>query len=98
MIAAQGLVRPDDVEARFRVTDVLLLGHSNGGFMAYRLACEIPERITALASLAGAGLADPGDCRVSDVPVDVLQVHGLNDDTMPLMALSRSFFCSTGVT
>lgn len=35
-------------------TRIYVMGHSNGGFMTERLACELGERITAAASLAGA--------------------------------------------
>jgi polyhydroxybutyrate depolymerase len=54
---------------------VVVLGHSNGGFMAYRLACEDPVRFPAIASLAGAMPWDPADCEPG-APVAVLQMHG----------------------
>jgi polyhydroxybutyrate depolymerase len=60
---------------------VYLLGHSNGGYMSYRLACEAGDRITALASLAGATYGDPAQCKGTD-PVSVLQIHGTDDDTV----------------
>ena len=58
---------------------VYLLGHSNGGYMSYRLACDASDRITALASLAGATFVDPANCGASE-PVSVLQIHGTQDD------------------
>lgn len=61
---------------------VYLFGHSNGGFMSYRMACDTPERITAIASLAGATFKDPSDCDPSE-PVSVLQIHGTDDATIP---------------
>ena len=60
---------------------VTLLGHSNGGFMSYRLACEEGERFAALASLAGATWKDDSKCD-STAPVSVLQIHGTNDETI----------------
>jgi polyhydroxybutyrate depolymerase len=33
---------------------VYVAGHSNGGILAYRLACELPERIAAIAANAAA--------------------------------------------
>lgn len=56
---------------------VYLLGFSNGGFMAHRLACRIPERLTAVASLAGAGIDGTGGegCAPGSSPA-VLEVHG----------------------
>ena len=58
-----------------------LMGHSNGGFMAYRMACEHPEKIASIATLAGATFQDPADC-VGVGPVHVLQIHGTSDATI----------------
>lgn len=57
---------------------VYLVGHSNGGFMAYRAACDHADQITAIVSLAGAATADPAQCTPSR-PVSVLQIHGTAD-------------------
>lgn len=77
----RGLI--DEAVARLSVdTDrVVLLGHSNGGFMAYRMACEPDSPVTALVSIAGSGWLDPDDCEASH-PVSVLQVHGELDDVV----------------
>lgn len=73
----------DQVSAEFNVDPkaVFLVGHSNGGFMSYRMACEHAETIAGIASLAGATFADTTDCNPSE-PVSVLQVHGTNDKTI----------------
>ena len=60
---------------------VFLAGHSNGGFMSYRMACEHADTIAGIASLAGASFADEDDCAPSE-PVSVLQVHGTSDETI----------------
>jgi polyhydroxybutyrate depolymerase len=57
------------------------VGHSNGGFMAHRLACEAPGRIAGIASLAGATFFDPGLCDAADT-TSVLQIHGTFDTTI----------------
>ncbi|MHB8872226.1 MAG: CE1 family esterase [Myxococcaceae bacterium] len=57
---------------------VYVIGHSNGGFMAYRLACEHPEDFAAIVSLAGATFADSARCAPAS-PVSVLQIHGEAD-------------------
>lgn len=62
-------------------TRVYVYGHSNGGFMSYRLACELSDRITAIVSLAGADYLGATDC-VPSQPVSVLQVHGTLDETI----------------
>lgn len=56
-------------------------GHSNGGFMCYRMACEYPQVIASIASLAGATFFTPGDCAQAS-PVHVLQIHGTADETI----------------
>ncbi|WP_062520297.1 alpha/beta hydrolase family esterase [Demequina silvatica] len=59
---------------------VAVLGVSNGGFMAYRLACEHADLLAAIASIAGSS-APPSGCDAS-TPVSVLEVHGTADDTI----------------
>jgi pimeloyl-ACP methyl ester carboxylesterase len=45
-----------DVSARHAVDPrrVFIVGHSNGGFMAHRMACEASDLVAAVVSLAGA--------------------------------------------
>jgi polyhydroxybutyrate depolymerase len=62
------------VEAQYTVNRVYLVGHSNGGFMAYRMACDHADQITAIVSLAGAATG----CTPAR-PVSVLQIHGTDD-------------------
>ncbi len=78
-----GLV--DQVSAAYSVDPrrVYAVGHSNGGYMAYRLACERAEVFAAITSLAGAAaFQDPSTC-VPSAPVSVLQIHGDADQTVP---------------
>lgn len=73
----------DDISATYDVDPkrIFLMGHSNGGFMSYRMACDKADRIAAIASLAGATFSDPAKCAPSE-PVSVLQVHGTSDGTI----------------
>lgn len=73
----------DEIEAVYNVDParVYLFGHSNGGFMAYRLVCEHAERFAAMISLAGAPALDTDSCAPTQ-PVSVLQIHGDADDTV----------------
>lgn len=59
---------------------VYAAGASNGAFMAYRMACEAPDRVTAIASVGGA-MALEG-C-APDQPVSVLAIHGTEDGHVP---------------
>lgn len=60
---------------------VHFIGHSNGGFMSYRMACDHADAIASIVSLAGGTFADPADCAPSE-PVAVLQIHGTADTTI----------------
>lgn len=60
---------------------VYVFGHSNGGFMALRLACDAAPSVTAVASLAGSLRPDPNLC-VPSRPVSVLSIHGMKDDVV----------------
>ena len=62
-------------------TRVWVVGHSNGGMMAYRLACELSARVTAIGVAAGALAID--SCSPSR-PVSALHVHGELDTVVPL--------------
>ena len=73
----------DSVSAQYDVDPkrIYFMGHSNGGFMSYRMACELSDRVAAVASLAGATFLDTSQCTPSQ-PVSVLQVHGTADATI----------------
>jgi len=73
----------DDVAARYNVDParVYMVGHSNGGFMSHRMACDRADRVAAIVSLAGATWADQAQCQPSE-PVAILQVHGDDDATI----------------
>ncbi len=60
---------------------VAAVGHSNGGFMAYRLACEAVPGLIAIVSLAGGAYANADDCRAPS-PLSVLQIHGNRDQVI----------------
>lgn len=57
---------------------VAAVGHSNGGFMAYRLACEAVPDLIAIVSLAGGAYASADSCRAPSM-LSVLQIHGDRD-------------------
>jgi polyhydroxybutyrate depolymerase len=73
----------DEIVAHYPVDPkrVYLVGHSNGGFMSYRMACDHADKIAAIASLAGAMWQDASKCQPSG-PVNVLQIHGTSDTSV----------------
>jgi len=46
--------------------------------MSYRMACEYPNLLAGIASLAGATFRNPDHCTPSE-PVNILQIHGTAD-------------------
>lgn len=84
--------RPDDVKFVAAVLDDLMTrahvdskrvyatGVSNGGMMCYRLAAELPDRIAAIAPVAGT-MAVPMPERVRPMPV--MHFHGTADAIVP---------------
>jgi polyhydroxybutyrate depolymerase len=58
---------------------IFIIGHSNGGFMAHRLACDHADLFTGIVSVAGASTV--GACEPSR-GIAVLQIHGTNDTTI----------------
>ena len=73
----------EEVKAKYNVDTkkIYIFGHSNGGFMANRMACEMGEQIAAVASLAGGAYKDPGKCAKA-APVNYLQIHATDDETI----------------
>lgn len=73
----------NDMESKYSIDRkrIYFVGHSNGGFMSYRMACKHSDRIAAIASLAGATFLNSSDCAANN-PVNVLQVHGTSDTTI----------------
>lgn len=73
-----GLVRDISAEYNVDTRRIYLLGHSNGGFMSHRLACERADLFAGLVGIAGATWANEANCKPSE-PVSVLQIHGTAD-------------------
>lgn len=73
----------DHMAAKYNVDPnrIYAVGHSNGGFMSYRLACDLSSRFAAVVSLEGAMWNDVSRCRPSE-PVSILEVHGTSDDVV----------------
>ncbi len=62
-------------------------GMSNGGFMSYELACKVPEKFAAIASVTGSMVSNI-DCDLNTSGMPVLQIHGTDD---PIVDYDGSF-------
>jgi polyhydroxybutyrate depolymerase len=65
-----------------RLTPVVVVGFSNGAFMAHRLACDV-ERVGAIVAIAGAVPAEGDPPCAPKHPVRVIVVHGDADGVVP---------------
>jgi polyhydroxybutyrate depolymerase len=84
--------KEDDVELSSLIIDSLsstysidpnriwAIGHSNGGMMAYRLACDLSDKISGVAIVGGALMDD--SC-TPEKPVSIMHIHGDLDETIP---------------
>jgi len=72
----------EEVKRNFNVDEnrIYATGISNGGIMSYRLACEIADKIAAIAPVAPPAV--PLDCAPSK-PVPVMHIHGTADPCAP---------------
>ncbi|MFO1186197.1 MAG: PHB depolymerase family esterase [Alphaproteobacteria bacterium] len=70
----------DDLAKRYVIdrARVYATGHSNGGMISWRLACERPDLVAAIAPNAGAARLETLHC-VKGPPVPVLHFHGTAD-------------------
>lgn len=57
-------------------------GISNGGFMSFRLACELSDRIAAIGAITAANPA-ASDCSAPEFPIAVLIMNGTDDWLVP---------------
>jgi len=76
-----GLIKEISARASVDPKRVYFVGHSNGGFMSYRMACEHADLVAGIVSLAGATFAARTDCQPSE-PVAILEIHGTADGTV----------------
>jgi polyhydroxybutyrate depolymerase len=89
--------------ARFRadlgVSDVFIMGYSNGGQMAYRMALEHPDEVTAIAAVAAnLPTLDNCICRDTQRPIAAMIVNGTNDPINPYDGGPQGWFGFSGGT
>jgi polyhydroxybutyrate depolymerase len=58
---------------------VVVVGHSNGGMMAYRLACDADAKVYGVASVAGTNMAGCQPTRL----LSFMEIHGTADRVVP---------------
>lgn len=70
----------ESIQAQYNIDPqrIHLIGHSNGGFMCHRMACEAPAKFASVVSISGAMWNDPANCQ-PEAPIHVLNIHGTFD-------------------
>jgi len=66
-------------------------GMSNGGFMSYTLACQLSNRIAAIASVTGTMVTPNLNACNAQHPTPVMQIHGTADPTVPYLGNPQGF-------
>ncbi|MCX6129905.1 MAG: alpha/beta hydrolase-fold protein [Proteobacteria bacterium] len=76
------LIREAELTAPIDPDRVIIMGHSNGGFMSYRLLCDYPELIWGIVPISGVFFKSAELCKNPQART-ILQIHGLDDKTVP---------------
>ena len=74
----------DDIVQNFDIdlNKVYACGMSNGGYMSYRLACDLSDKITAFGSVTGNFMINAGsvnDCQDQNRDIPIIHLHGTSD-------------------
>ena len=87
-----------DLTYNINLNRVYSTGMSNGGFMSHTLACELSNRITAIASVTGSIFTTQygSNCHPTR-PVPMMQIHGTLDPTVPYIGSSTMMHIDTVV-
>ena len=74
----------DDIISNFNINPnrIYACGLSNGGYMAYELACELADRITAFGSVTGNFMLNGNQECNNDREIPIIHFHGTNDNVV----------------
>jgi polyhydroxybutyrate depolymerase len=75
----------EEISANYNVNAnrIYSTGMSNGGYMSFLLACQLSDRIAAIASVTGSMTPQTYTACNPSHPTPVLQIHGTADGTVP---------------
>lgn len=76
----------DTISSKYSINldRVFACGFSNGGFMAYKLACQLGHRIAAIASVGGVISNNTKALCNSHNTIPILHIHGTQDSFVPI--------------
>lgn len=70
------------IDNQIDTSKVIVIGYSAGSYMAYQLACEIPEKLNGIVAISGQLRGSFDQC-TSDGAVALHHIHGTNDADVP---------------
>ena len=75
----------DSISNTYTIDDtrVYSTGMSNGGYMSFLLACQLSDKIAAIASVTGSMTPQTYNACNPQHPTPILQIHGTSDQTVP---------------
>ena len=75
----------EELSANYNIDDkrIYSTGMSNGGFMSFLLACQLSEKIAAVASVTGSMTPQTYSACDPQHPMPVMQIHGTDDSVVP---------------
>lgn len=79
----EGMIEELSSEFNIDQDRVYATGMSNGGFMSFLLACQLSEKIAAIASVTGSMTPSTYNNCNSQHPTPVLYIHGTSDGVVP---------------
>ena len=76
----------DDIAENFNIdlNRIYACGMSNGGYMSYRLACDLSSKIAAFGSVTGNFMinTEENDCLDQDREIPIIHFHGTTDEVV----------------
>jgi polyhydroxybutyrate depolymerase len=80
----------DELAGKYNINTnkIYACGESNGGFMSFLLACQLSDRIAAIASVIGSMTPEMYNACQPNHQMPILQLHGTSDDLVPYQGQS----------
>lgn len=76
------------IDYNININRVYSVGMSNGGAMSYYLACDMSDKIAAIASVTGAMTSFQFQSCNPNHPTPLLQIHGTNDTVVNFSSMT----------
>lgn len=82
----------DQLQQEFRIdaSKIYSVGMSNGGYLSFLLACELSDKIAAIASVTGLMFDDVLNNCQPNRPIPILQIHGTKDGVVRYSKVNSS--------